>query len=201
MAMKFKKVLRGYDPKEVEKYLTETANKEQQIRAAQKERIDELVDENATLRKALERYQADEKSIAKALIEAHNLANQIKVDADNYSESVLLRAKIFCAAWRAYSQTLVAALSAEEVRQFNLLQRKIEDLTAAYERDDVKEVAAALGAFSNPISKIEGEMGQQIDLKELLTPQQTLEDICAELGLSSRDLHSADQQKSNDKKQ
>ena len=48
--MKFKMVLRGYDPKEVDKHLADTSAKEQEIRVAQKERIAELSEENRALK-------------------------------------------------------------------------------------------------------------------------------------------------------
>ena len=186
--MKFKKVFRGYDPKEVDKHLIDSANKEQQIRTAQKERIDELLEENRALRKAVQQYHADERAISQSIIASQNLAQEVRLDADNYSELVLRRAKIFCASWRAYSQTLVASLTDDEVQHFNQLQKKIESLIVAYEGNEVKQVAAATAndGFSNPISKIEGTAEQVIDLNELLKPSQSLEEICAELGLARR---------------
>ena len=191
--MKFKKVFRGYDPKEVDRHLNETANKEQQIRASQKERIDELLEENRTLRSTVQKYQANEQAISQALVDSHRLAEDLKLDAERYSKLVLNRAKIFCASWRAYSQTLAATLTDKEVREFNALQRKIEGLIAAYEGKDDREVAAAQAvsdtahAFFNPIDKVEGASEQVIDLKELVSPSQTLDEICAELGLTRRD--------------
>ena len=191
--MKFRKVLRGYDQKEVNKYLNDTASKEQEIRASQKERIDELLEENRALRKLVHQYHADEQAISQSLIASHSLAKDVRLDADKYSEMVLTRAKIFCASWRAYSQTLVASLSDEEVQEFNSLQRKIEKLICTYEGSEAKEVAAAEANsarnedFSNPISRIEGAAEQIIDLNELITPQESLEEICAELGLAHRE--------------
>ena len=188
--MKFKKVLRGYDPKEVDRHLTETAAKEQEIRAAQKERIAELSEENRALRKLIRQYHADEQAISSSLIASQNLAHEVRLDADKYSEFVLTRAKIFCASWRAYSRTLVAALSDEEVRELNSLQRKIENLINAYEGKEVVEKVAAAEAdsdknhdFSNPISRIEDASEQVIDLAELTNPSQSLEEICIELGI------------------
>ena len=187
--MKFKRVIRGYDPKEVDRYLVETAAKEQEIRAAQKERIDELLEENRSLRKLTQQYRADEQAISKSLIDSHTVAEDIKREAERYSEREMLRAKIFCASWRAYSKTMIASLTDEEVRSFNFLQRKIESLVAEYDKKEVKEVAAAEAkseekrGFSNPISRIEGFSEQVIDLKELINPEQSLEEICAELGI------------------
>ena len=135
--MNFKKVFRGYDPAQVDKYITETAAKEQQIRTAQKERIDELSDENYSLRQQLKQYETDEQAISKSLIASQHLAEELKFDAEKYSELVLSRAKIFYATWRAYSQTFIASLSPDEVEQFNKLQKRIEDVINAYEGNDV----------------------------------------------------------------
>lgn len=232
--MDFKKVFRGYDPQEVEKYIADTAQKEQQLRASQKERIDELLDENYILRQQVKQYQTDEQAISKSLIASQNLAQELKFDAEKYSDLVLSRAKIFYATWRAYSQTLIASLSAEEVREFNALQRKIESVINAYEGKDVakemteraennkqtdagvitdtksdsqKQAVATealvqsaeasmaetvevtpsettMGVFANPITKIENAADQVIDLRELTHPDMSLEDLCAELGLT-----------------
>ena len=189
--MEFKRVFRGYDPSEVDRHLNETAAKEQQIRREQKERIDELVDENCNLRKLVAQYQANEQAIVQSLIASHSLADSIKLEADKYCQSALNRAKIFVASWRAYSSTLIASLSDDEVRQFNFLQRKIENLVRAYECGEVDEAAAteAANAFVNPITRIEQSTEQVIDLKELTTPTQSLEEICAELGLALREPH------------
>ena len=190
--MKFKKVFRGYDPKEVDKHLTETALKEQQIRVSQKERIDELLEENRTLHQSVKQYQADEQAISKALIEAQNITESARIAAEKYYQSAVLRAKIFCASWQAYAATFVAALSDDEVCQFNGLQRQIENLVAEYEGEQVKEVAAAeaqstpnqaVRALFNPITRVEGVADQVIDLNELVTPSQSLEEICLELGI------------------
>lgn len=229
--MTFKKKLRGYDPAEVDKYIEETAAQERQIRTAQKERIDELSDENYTLRQQLRQYQTDEQAISKSLIASQNLAQEMKFDAEKYSDLVLTRAKIFYATWRAYAQTLISSLSAEEVAEFNKLQHKIENVINAYEGKDVereieesKSAAATalaverqanfanagvaeqtnsadeqkqqvravdvtpseatMGTSSNPITKIEKAADQVIDLKELTRTDLSLEELCAQLGLT-----------------
>ena len=200
--MKFKKVFRGYDPKEVDRHLTETASKDQQVRTAQKERIEELLEENRALRKLVHQYQVDEQAISRSLVASHNLAQEVKHDADKYSDLVLTRAKIFCASWRAYSQTLVATLSDEEVREFNFLQRKIENMVGVYEGKEEAEVAAAqaVGSYSNPIERVEKASEQVIDLNELISPKQSLEEICAELGLARHEDRFADEATAETKK-
>ena len=182
--MKFKRVFRGYDPREVDRHLVESSNKEQQIRTAQKERIDELVEENSALRKLVAQYQADEQAISRALIQSQNVAEQTRQQANEYSQMAIRRAKVFCASWQAYASTLVAALSDEEVRQLNGLQRKIENLLTEYNGNNAQEVAATqAGVYFNPIARVEGAAEQVIDLNELVAPSQSLEEICVELGI------------------
>lgn len=229
--MKFDKILFGYNPKQVNKYIEETANSEAQLRIAQKERIDQLSDENFALRQQLERYQQDEEAISKSLVESQRLAQEMSGDAQKFSDLVLDRAKMFYATWRAYSQTLVAGLSPEEVKAFADLQRRLENLINSYEGKDVQsdfqvvnvytqakaEISATSGAqavsgdktlhfdskkktvtaerksskksadkYANPIDKVEEASGHVIELSELTSTDESLEDLCIELGLISK---------------
>lgn len=211
--MNFKKVFHGYDPKEVDSYIEDALASEREIRAKQKERLDELTDENYALRQHLKQYKTDEQAISKSLIVSQHLAEELKYDAQKYSDLVLSRAKIFYATWRAYSQTLISSLSEQEVEEFNKLQQKIEEIINAYEGKDVAremeesvidqvmpvgEVASVrakaaatpgattMGAYANPISKIEQVADQAIDLRELARSDLSLEDLCAELGLTTK---------------
>lgn len=207
--MNFDKVFRGYNPQQVDEYIAQNANKEAEFRQAQKERIDQLADENNNLRQQLKQYQMDEQAISKSLVESQRLAQEMKGDAQKFSDLVLDRAKIFYATWHAYSQTLVESLSPDEVQAFAQLQRKIENIINAYEGKDVKNELQAvnayaqaeaqqvamtvadvtpsdktmkMGNYANPIAKVE-EASHVIDLKELTQTDQSLEDLCAELGL------------------
>ncbi|MCH5156311.1 MAG: DivIVA domain-containing protein [Clostridiales bacterium] len=208
--MKFNKKMRGYDTAQVDKYLEElekTSEREKEIRVSQKERIDQLTDENETLRQQVKKYQDDEQAISQSLIVSQNLAQRMKYDAEKYSDIVLTRAKIFYATWRAYSQIIISSLSAEEVAEFNKLQSKIEDIIDAYEgKDIVKEyesgtydinraekVAATVtpqtakssgaSSYKNPITKVERASEHTIEFEEINRDDLSLEDLCAELGL------------------
>ena len=206
--MTFKKKYRGYNPAEVDSYIADlekTAERELEIRVAQKERIDELTEENYAFREQLRKYKENEDAIAQSLIVSQNLAQKMKYDADKYADVVLTRAKIFYATWRAYSQTIISSLLPEEVEEFNKLQRKIEDVINAYEGKDIaKEIeegaydvdkapkaksqpkessSSRTSAYKNPITAIEQAAEQVIDLSELTRTDLSLEDLCEELGL------------------
>lgn len=241
--MKFKKVLGGYSPKQVDDYIRDLTQKHEQVRLAQKQYLDELTDENYQLRQKVKQFEQDEQAISKSLIESQKLASELKNDAVHFSELVLSRAKVFYATWQAYAKTLVATLDEQELLQFNRLMAKIEHIINAYEGKNVQtdvqtivdkaeqtdvveapteqvveqadvqtEVATdvaeiptetpadttveqpaeepvdlvpsetTMGVYANPIQKVE-QAGQVIDLKELTKVDDSLEQLCIDLGL------------------
>ena len=228
--MKFKKVLGGYSPKQVDEYIRNLTQKHEQVRLDQKQHLDELTDENYQLRQKVKQFEQDEQAISKSLIESQKLASELKNDAVRFSDLVLSRAKVFYATWQAYAKTLVATLDDQELLQFGRLMAKIERLINAYEgknvhadvktivdraqqTDDVTEQpqeqtvdaqtevavaeapaeptaetpdlapsATTMGVYANPIDKVE-QAGQVIDLRELTKVDDSLEQLCIDLGL------------------
>lgn len=233
--MEFKKVLRGYDPDQVDKYIADTAERETATRRAQRERIEELSEENYNLRERIVELQRMQNDISDAMITAQRVATEIEKNAKENADKALLEAKKFYATWQAYAKTIIATFTDDEIAAFNTLQNKIGNVIAAYEsklqggvKSDAKpsdeavetpalkrkadltpndfaqqmeEAAAALSEEShklqsqdkqpgpvgdnaaNPISRVEQAAGQSIDLRELVRPTQSLEEICADLGL------------------
>lgn len=209
--MKFRKVFRGYDPRQVEQFLKTKEESDAMVLQAQRERVDQLADENNRLKEQIAKYTDKEKAISDALIQSQQLAAKLQNNAQKYAEVVLARAKLFYASWQAYSQTMVSALSSEELQRFNELKQKLETLIKNYDGTNIdaetadlvlsatgKSSVAASTATSqdrlptesrshgsaNPIHRVEQAAGATIDLKELVHPEQSLSDICADLGLS-----------------
>lgn len=213
--MKFRKVFRGYDPRQVDQFLKTKEESDAMVLQAQRERIDQLADENNRLKEQLAKFNDKEKAISDALVQSQQLAVKLQNDADKYAEVVLTRAKLFYAAWQAYSQTMVSALSYQELQRFNELKAKLERLIKNYDGSDIGSETADLVLTANgevqsqqsatatvnqrttdrlptegrvggtnPIHRVEQAVGATIDLKELIHPDQSLSDICADLGLT-----------------
>ena len=206
----FNKALFGYNTKQVDQHVQALTEQNQAILPL-RERVEELREENESLRLLVKKYQDDEQAISKSLVESQKIADELRGDAKQFAEITLSRAKIFYATWTAYSKTLVASLSAEELKQFNQLKRKIEQVINAFEGKNVAEFgekiatasadetavstdavatsttdakAETVGASSqNPLDKISQESGQVIDLRELLCPEESLAELCQDLGL------------------
>ena len=228
--MEFRKVFHGYDPRSVDKYISDTAEQNKKIHSSQRERIDELLDENATLRDRIAELQAKENAVTDALVVSRNAALLMEQQAKDYSDKALFQAKKFYATWQAYAQTVVSSFTKEELAAFNGLQRKIERVIADYEREakknaekipfsqrmereleelnrrsrELEEASKNATATSpspaeqsaqeavsdvtdkllNPIDKVEKAAEQAIDLRELTRATDSLEDLCADLGLT-----------------
>ena len=221
--MEFKRVFRGYDTQAVDKYLADFTDQNNKIHASQRERIVELLDENTVLRDRIAELQAKQNDISEALIVSRNAANMMEQQAKDYSDKALFQAKKFYATWQAYSQTIVASFTEDELAAFNGIQRRIERVISEYENKrtadaeppltessaeqtenkaneeslNAEQVAAAstredkkserAAKLVNPIEKVEQAAAYAIDLKEILTSDESLEDLCADLGLIDSD--------------
>lgn len=212
--MKFRKVFRGYDPRQVDEFVKTKSESDAMVLQATRERVDQLLDENKRLAEQVAKYRKDSEAISQALVESQKLATALKNDAEKYSEVVLLRAKLFFAAWQAYAQTMVSSLSSEELARFNEIKGKLERLVESYEGKKADggadltlnadgKIVKGDGSVAqnadkaaktptnggetlsqNPVKRIEQASGAVIDPRELIHPDKSLEEICADLGLT-----------------
>lgn len=213
--MKFSKVLRGYSPQEVDCYLEALKTKYNEVFSAQRQRIDELSDENSELRQSVSDYKQKEQSIVDSLVESQQLADSVRAEAEKFAEVTVLRAKEFYAAWQSYSHTLVKGLSDEEVAQFNDVLAKMEKLIDDFDGESVRDFSAKAvasvaeqeggaaaentakpsaaqrqtsGKMQNPIKKVEESAGERqhvIELEELIFPTESLDELCRSLGVKT----------------
>lgn len=193
--VKFDTVFRGYDKQAVDSYINDITTRYDNALASQKDRIFSLVDENGQLKEKLQQYIVDEQAISKSLVESQKLASELKYDAEKYSRLVLTRAKVFYATWQSYAKTLLATLTDAEVKQFNALADKVRQLIDTYEGDGATTMLDNVVATStviptqeskptaNPIERVQQAAGAVIDPKEIIETDQTLEELCRELGL------------------
>lgn len=207
--MKFSKSFRGYTPYEVDAYLEKLQKNYDEILAQKSQRLNELSDENADLRKTSEKYREKEQSIVDSLVSSQKVAETVRAEADKYAEVTVLRAKEFYAAWQSYAQTLVKSLSDAEVAQFNEILSKMEQLVNDFEGGDIRDFSSKLTAaaeaqtssiepadkpqnaeaeskMQNPVKKVEEAAGERkhiIELEELLVPKESLDDLCRSLGV------------------
>ncbi len=204
--MKFARVFRGYAPKEVDAYLNSQKTKNDGVLSAQRQRLNELADENYMLRQTVSQYKEKEQAISDSLVKTQQLAEKTRCDAEKYAEATVLRAKVFYAAWQTYAKTLVNTLSDDEVKQFNSILKKFEREIDSFDGRSVRDFVASGSAEStniaqsadtsrckNPLEKVEKLIMPKtsskstptpiIDLDELTNPTESLEELCKTLGI------------------
>ena len=191
--MKFKRKWNGYDPQEVDQFLQGQYQKNEEILAEQKSRIFHLTEENYQLLEKVEKYKQQEEAIVRALVDSQKQALRYQSDAEKFSAYNLQRAKIFVATWQTYAKLIVDHFSAQQIKDFNDLSKKIEQLIVSYSGEEVASTVAQTELsekdfqtkYQNPIEKVQKALADQpvVDLMELQKPQQSLDEICKELGL------------------
>ena len=186
MANKFQKKLRGYDVKEVDSFIAATTAAYEERLTRQAEAIDELKAQCATLRAENAAFSERERSVSKALLAASEKAEEIEAAAKVRYSLEIQRLKAFQEKWADYMDKFQGdkAIGAD-VRQFaEFLTNLEQDLTAVMERDLNMSATVPTVKYQEGLSQKAKGSSHGFDLREALTPKQTLAEICRELGLT-----------------
>lgn len=184
---KFRTKLRGYDKKEVDEYLLAITSSYEERLKEQADRIDELKAECAVLKGENDAFCEREKSVSKALLAASEKAEEIEAAAKVRYSLEIQRLNSFRDKWTDYLAKISAdkAISAD-VKRFTTFLEDLEcELTAVMEHDLNMSVTAGAEKYSQYLKEKSAKKSEHgFDLKEALTPKQTLAEICKELGLT-----------------
>ncbi len=92
----FKRVMRGFDPEEVEKAWAEMRQQVFDLTAAKKElelQVNSLREQNREWEHRVRSYEQIEKDLRDAMLSTQRIANQVEEEARRQSESILTEAK------------------------------------------------------------------------------------------------------------
>ncbi len=202
----FKRAIRGYDEKEVNAFLTKLNDNFASVTEEQKERIDELKEQNEKLSEELREYKKKEKLIERTLTEATKRAGDIESELKTQYALEIERLKIFQAKWTncyeelknkyhfdkdvnnmeslviSTKQTLI-----DKLGRLNIILPQLEadeqiQFDQESERINRLQEEQADRLVSELKSQIQ-ELDEQFDYKEALTPKKSLEELCREIGL------------------
>ena len=141
---RFTRVLRGYDPEEVNKFLDQVISQVQKMIKSMKEKdkklaimnekmkkMESIINSTSNVREKLSQYERMESSLNNAIMMAQKTSDQIKVNAHRESEVILDNAKKNAS--RIVNEALMKAekqeLEAERIkRDINIFRRKMSDL-------------------------------------------------------------------------
>lgn len=202
----FRKVLRGYDEKEVNVFLTKLNDNFASVSQEQKERIDELKEQNEKLAEELSVYRKKEKLIERTLTEATRRAEDIESELKTQYALEIERLKIFQAKWtNCYEelknkyhfdkdvnnmeslvintkQTLIDKLGRLNIILPHLESEEQMQFDSESERITKLQEEQADRLVSELKNQIK-ELDDEFDYKEALTPKKSLEELCREIGL------------------
>ncbi|MDD7457655.1 MAG: DivIVA domain-containing protein [Clostridia bacterium] len=202
----FRKVLRGYDEKEVNVFLTKLNDNFASVSQEQKERIDELKEQNEKLAEELSVYRKKEKLIERTLTEATRRAEDIESELKTQYALEIERLKIFQAKWtNCYEelknkyhfdkdvnnmeslvintkQTLIDKLGRLNIILPHLESEEQMQFDSESERITKLQEEQADRLVSELKNQIK-ELDEEFDYKEALTPKKSLEELCREIGL------------------
>lgn len=134
---KFKRAVRGYDPKEVNEFLDQIIKQVENMIEEIKERdakileLEQVAEENARLKEKLEQYERMEATLNKALLMAQKTSEQIKLAA--HQESTILLEEAKQNANRIINDALLRAEKTEMEatmlqRNVNIFKRRLRDI-------------------------------------------------------------------------
>ena len=202
----FRKVLRGYDEKEVNVFLTKLNDNFASVSQEQKERIDELKEQNEKLAEELSVYRKKEKLIERTLTEATRRAEDIESELKTQYALEIERLKIFQAKWtNCYEelknkyhfdkdvnnmeslvintkQTLIDKLGRLNIILPHLESEEQMQFDSESERITKLQEEQADRLVSELKNQIK-ELDEEFDYKEALTPKKSWEELCREIGL------------------
>lgn len=202
----FRKVLRGYDEKEVNVFLTKLNDNFASVSQEQKERIDELKEQNEKLAEELSVYRKKEKLIERTLTEATRRAEDIESELKTQYALEIERLKIFQAKWtNCYEelknkyhfdkdvnnmeslvintkQTLIDKLGRLNIILPHLESEEQMQFDSESERITKLQEEQADRLVSELKNQIK-ELDEEFDYKEAITPKKSLEELCREIGL------------------
>jgi cell division initiation protein len=152
-SLTFKKIMRGYDPDEVDKAYMEIQHKLDEANASNRElrlQINSLREQNGEWGNRLKSYEEMEKDLRDALLSAQRVAGQVKENAEQDAQLLIENAKteaetLFTESTQSVEQR-VAELKEEEMQaqsSLNELQERISELRLEKEELETRMEKAA----------------------------------------------------------
>lgn len=184
--MNFKVVKKGYDQTQVNEYIQNITNENNEVVTDLKTEIEELRRQKEELEQVVAGYEKKKEEIFVALVEAQENAAQLKDKAEKRFSDEMERLQLFQQKWTSYAKEVSKTLAPEQVDKFEQAGRKFEEILSLYDKgvkilvpqevvqtqqdktfDPLKKVAKFLNNFDNqefatPSIRAEQQVSEQI---------------------------------------
>ena len=154
----FKRVIRGYDPGDVDKAWAETDRQLSEANAAYKElrlQINSLREQNSEWGNRLKHYEQIERDLRDALLSAQRIANQVKDEATKQADELMQSA-------RNESETLLSeATHISETMETEVETKLIE------KRMEILQIEEQIKGLANQKTELQTQVDQAIRYLEM----------------------------------
>ncbi|MBQ9715998.1 MAG: DivIVA domain-containing protein [Clostridia bacterium] len=133
--MKFDVVKKGYDKTQVESYIRDITNENNQVVTDLKTEIEELKKQNDELSQKLGEYDKKKDEIFVAFVEAQETSAKLKSKAEKRFEEEMERLQLFQQKWTNYAKDVVKELAEQEAQKFEQASEKFKEILALYSKD------------------------------------------------------------------
>ena len=133
--MNFNVVKKGYDKTQVDEYIQNLANENNEIITNLKTEIEELKRQKEELEQVVNGYEKKKDEIFVAFVEAQETSAKLKSKAEKRFADEMERLQLFQQKWTTYAQEVAKTLAPEQVEKFEQAGRKFEEILSLYDKE------------------------------------------------------------------
>lgn len=133
--MKFDVVKKGYDKAQVQEYIQNLTNENNDIITNLKSEIEELKKQKEELAQVVEGYEKKKEEVFVAFVEAQETSAKLKARAERRFEEEMERLQLFQQKWTSYAKQVTKTLAEDQAEQFEQASQKFQEILAVYEKE------------------------------------------------------------------
>ncbi len=133
--MNFNVVKKGYDKTQVNEYIQNLANENNEIITNLKTEIEELKRQKEELEQVVNGYEKKKDEIFVAFVEAQETSAKLKAKAEKRFADEMERLQLFQQKWTSYAKEMSKTLAPEQVEKFEQAGRKFEEILSLYDKE------------------------------------------------------------------
>ena len=133
--MNFKVVKKGYDKIQVDEYIQNLTNENNEVVTNLKTEIEELKKQKAELEQVVNSYDKKKDEIFVAFVEAQETSAKLKAKAEKRFADEMERLQLFQQKWTDYAKEVTKTLAPEQAEKFEQAGKKFEEILSLYDKD------------------------------------------------------------------
>lgn len=133
--MNFNVVKKGYDKTQVDEYIRNLTNDNNDVVTNLKTEIEELKRQKEELENTVNSYEKKKDEIFVAFVEAQETSAKLKAKAEKRFADEMERLQLFQQKWTSYANDVIKTLAPEQAEKFEQAGKKFEEILSLYDKD------------------------------------------------------------------